>query len=194
MKWIFICVSFLFLAFGCSKPSDSELESEAGEGNDSSNVVSVNTGLQKSTSDLLAEEETAGADEKLSSETDGPVSNDFEQPAGAVPARLELNSCRGDLTQLKQSCEFMPEWLKNVQASGEDVTIERNKHGVTVVWNSGTFEGGSFKGLWKNGSCRGGVMESVVWDQGVFDTGCVWKNGLWKDGVCQAEDCSHTVN
>lgn len=112
--------------------------------------------------------------------------------AGVTSEFFKPASCRGTIAQLKNSCEFMPEWLKNVQAEGEDVIIRRSRHGVTVIWNNGTFEGGFFKGLWKNGTCKNGTMKSVIWDKGIFEEGCVWESGLWNNGECRAENCDHT--
>ena len=131
----------------------------------------------------LAENDSSG---DVSEQSDAVV-----ETASSV-ASLSLAVCRGALTQLKNSCDFMPEWLKNVQAENEDVTIRRTKHGIVVTWNKGIFKGGVFKGLWRDGTCERGTMESVIWDQGVFGKDCVWKNGLWGGGSCQAEDCSHT--
>ncbi len=296
MRFLLICISVLFFAFGCGKPDEDETQSDAKDQESPPNLVFIKTEPPKNDLDLedqlrgeepaerptASEEEeqtisavenspledartptsaienpppsaveeqtiTAAAKEEQidisieseppdllaeqtkaetetaeqSTEEEGAVEedglNDGQIETAAVVGETELNQagsvkppavqietksffplepavCRGNLEWLKNSCEFMPEWLKNVQAKGEDITIKRSRHGITVIWNSGIFEGGSFRGLWKNGACRGGVMESVVWDQGIFDTGCRWKNGLWKDGICQAEDCSHTAN
>lgn len=145
--------------------------------------------------------EEAGEEQRETASVEADTAEDSTEtnfePPGAVAeltrGSLKPAACRGTLKQLKNSCDFIPEWLKDVQASNEDVTVRRSRHGVTVTWNQGTFEGGVFKGLWRNGTCKKGTMSAVIWDQGVFEEGCVWKSGLWNSGDCQAEDCSHTV-
>jgi len=186
------------------EPKSKEIEEEAVVGQEvaiaedessDSEVVAVSVELKPTEVEetVVSEEngEIEGGEEIELVET---TSAEQSEAAGETVASVKPAVCRGTLAQLKNSCEFMPEWLNNIQATGEDITISSSRHGVAVTWNNGVLENGTFvSGLWKNGTCKGGTMAFVIWDEGVWEEGCVWKNGLWNGGACQAEDCSHAI-